>query len=173
MKTIEEIIKSKIKPKEKTAALVELVSADAKQLEKLVAYSKTAKDSEKGTCFSVLTEISKAQPKSLRDYIDYLIEHLDYKAPRVKWEASETIAALAKDFPAEAAKAVPRLLVNTKDEGTVVRWSAAFALTAIAEHVTSKRKDLLTVFEQSIKTEEQNGVKKIYLKSLKKLQSKN
>jgi len=66
-------------------------------------------------------------------------------------------------------KAIPMLFENTKDSGTVVRWSAAFALTEIAQTDSAQVKKLASEFERIIKTEENNGVKNVYLKALKKL----
>ncbi|MEO0091761.1 MAG: hypothetical protein ABIK61_03520 [candidate division WOR-3 bacterium] len=59
---------------------------------------------------------------------------------------------------------------NASDKSTVVRWSVALALTEIAKHNTNGRKQLLPVFEKIIKTEKNNGVKNVYLKTLKTIE---
>ena len=51
----------------------------------------------------------------------------------MRWEACRIIGNVAKKFPDKVKEAIPRLLENTKDKRTVVRWSAAFALTEIAK----------------------------------------
>jgi hypothetical protein len=78
MNKTEEIIKSKLKSKEKVLALVKAM----KQKEVLV-----------------------------KEFIEYI----DYKAPRVKWGVPESIGNLAQKYPEEVGKAIPKLLINTKD----------------------------------------------------------
>jgi HEAT repeat protein len=68
------------------------------------------------------------------------------------------------------AKSIPQLLANTKAEGPVVRWSAASALTAIAQHNPASRKELIPKFEAMVKRETNNGVRNIYVKALKFLE---
>jgi len=70
-------------------------------------------------------------------------------------------------FSNETEKAIAGLLENTKDKGTVVRWSAAFALGEIAKNNPETRKQLIPIFEKLIKNEKNNGVKNVYLKALK------
>jgi hypothetical protein len=85
-------------------------------------------------------------------------------------ESARVTANVAKEFPAEAAKAVPGLLINTKDEGTVVRWAAAYALTEVAKYNKDIRKKLVKKFEEITVKENNNGVKNIYIKALKKIE---
>jgi hypothetical protein len=59
------------------------------------------------------------------------------------------------------------LLLNTKDESTVVRWCAAFALSEIAKYNTKKQKELFSIFSEIVKKEKNNGVKNVYVKTLK------
>jgi hypothetical protein len=54
----------------------------------------------------------------------------------------ETLGNLAQKYPTEAEKAIPKVLVNTKDKSTVVRWCAAFALTEIAKSNPAIRKEV-------------------------------
>ncbi len=63
--------------------------------------------------------------------------------------------------------AVTALIANTKHEGTVVRWSAAYALAAIVILDTPINKELIPTVNELINTEEKESIKKIYRKSLK------
>jgi hypothetical protein len=85
----------------------------------------------------------------------------------VKWGVPETIGNLAQKYPTEVEKAIPNLLVNTKDKSTVVRWCAAFALTEITKSNLAIRKDLAAKIEEIVQNEKNNGVKTVYLKALK------
>lgn len=83
------------------------------------------------------------------------------------------MANVAQKSPDEAAQAIPKLLTNTKDKGTVVRWSAAYALTEIAKNHPASAKKLIPQFEMIVKKEENNGVKNVYLRALKVIGEKN
>jgi len=62
------------------------------------------------------------------------------------------------------------LLINTKEDGTVVKRCAAYRFTEIIKHNPKTRKKLLAIFSKIVKTEKNNGVKNIYLRALKILE---
>lgn len=173
MNRIESIIKSKLKPKEKILLLAGTIKRNPQMLEELFRYFDTAKDPEKGSCLSAITENIKEDPAFAGDYIDSIINSISYKAPRVKWEASEIIGHASKAFPMEAARAIPMLIENTNDKGTVVKWSAAFGLTEIAKNNKDTRKKLIPFIKEKAENEINNGVKKLYLKALKFIEKEN
>jgi len=72
-----------------------------------------------------------------------------------------------KDFQTRFKKLVPGLLENTNDKSTVIRWSAAFALTETAKGSTKAQKELVPEFKEILAREDNNGVRNIYLKYLK------
>lgn len=169
---IQEILQSERKPKEKVALLTEKIKGDKKLVAQLVELLKTGTDVEKGTCAEIMKFVSKDQPEIIAPYIDLLIEYIDYKAPRVKWGVPESIGNLAQEYPEKVEKAIPKLWINTEDKSTVVRWCAAFALTEIAKYNPKLQKDLVSKFNIMVKTEQNNGVKNVYLKALKILEKK-
>ncbi len=111
--------------------------------------------------------VTKEEPEFAENCLDFVIDHIDDDAPRVKWEAARIIGNVASTFPEKIKSAVPKLLENATDKGTVVRWSAAFALTEIAKNNKNLKKELEERFNEIVKKESNNGVKKIYLKYLK------
>jgi hypothetical protein len=119
-----------------------------------------------------LESVSQTKPEWVTPQLDFIIGQLGHKAPRVKWEAARVIANLAQRYPDKAASGIPSLLRNTADSGTVVRWSAAFALCEIAKANAKARTDLLPKIKAIEKKEMNNGVKKIYSKTLKSLEGK-
>jgi hypothetical protein len=167
MSKLDEIFAVKVKPKELTNILVKELLADKSLLEQMIEYYERAKDPAKGTCLSALTEITKGNPKYVESHIEFIIQQINHKAPRVKWESSEIIANIAGTYSEQARKAIPLLLNNINDEGTVVKWSAGYALTEIAKNDLSTHKKLLPVFKEIIETEQNNGVKNIYVKAMK------
>ena len=167
MTIIEDILKSKIKPKEKQSKLVEAVLNGNIKGKEFIEFFKVASDVDKGTCADVMKHVSEQKPEILAPFIDVLVEYINYKAPRVKWGVPESIGNMAKKYPEKVEKAIPKLLLNTKDESTVVRWCAGYALSEIAKYNTKKQKELFSIFSEIVKKEKNSGVKNVYVKTLK------
>jgi hypothetical protein len=162
-----EIENWKGKPKELVAYLAGNVKKDSALFPQLIELMQKGSDPERGTSADIIELISKENPEIVISYIDQMIPYINYKAPRVKWGIAETIANLPKQYPNEAEKAIPNLLKNTQDCGTVVRWSAAFALSEIAKNNLSARKMLVPKIQEIVKSEQNNGVRNVYMKALK------
>ncbi len=114
-----------------------------------------------------MKHVSKNRPDIIAPYIEDMVRYIDYRVPRVRWGIPEAIGNMAKRFPNEVVKAIPKLLVNTKDDGTVVRWCAAFALSEIVRNNPRVSPELVPKIEETVKNEQNNGVKNVYLKALK------
>ncbi len=171
MNKIEEILQSKIKPKEKQTKLVEAIYQKKITVKEFVEFFEAAIDVDKGTCADVMKHVSAEKPELLLPYVDVLIKHINYKAPRVKWGVPESIGNLAKKYPEKVEKAIPFLLKNTvenKENTTVIRWCAAYALSEIAKN--SKNKELIKKIQDITKKEKNNGVKNVYLNALKEIE---
>jgi len=169
LKTLEEIRAWTGKPKELVVFLVKSVKEDKTLFAQLVDCLKTGLEVEKGTCADVMKNVTKDEPELATPYIDELIEHINDKAPRVKWGVPESIGNIASKFPDKVEKAVPNLLINTKNESTVVRWCAAYALSEIVKNSSKTRSTLVPKIEEIVKHETNNGVKNVYLKALKSI----
>jgi hypothetical protein len=172
MNLLDEIRKSNKKPKELLVNLSEKVKKDKKLLSNFSDCLKNASATEKGTLMETLEYASKDHPEVAIPHLNEVINHLSFDAPRVKWEAARVIANLSKEYPDKAAQAIDRLLVNTKDKGTVIRWSTAFAIGEITKFNKNKQKSLVSIIEGLAKKEQNNGVKNVYLKALKIIKKK-
>jgi len=167
MNLLDEIRKSNKKPKELLVYLSEKVKKDKKLLSDFSDCLKNAKTAEKGTLMETLEYASEDNPELVISHLNEVINHLGFDAPRVKWEAARVIANLSEKYPDKAAQAIDKLLINTKDKGTVVRWSTALAIGEIAKFNKNKQKSLVSIIENLVKKEQNNGVKNVYLKALK------
>lgn len=170
MDLLAEIRKSDKKPKELNAFIAKLISEKKPSSKDLADALAQGSDTERGTCLEALEYLTQSKPEIVKPYITEVINCLEDKAPRVKWETSRVTGNIAKVLPQEAGKAVPGLLKNTTDKGTVVRWSTAFALGEIAKYNAGLRPSLLTKIKEILKKEPNNGVKNVYLKALKAIQ---
>lgn len=167
MKVSEEIENWSGKPKELVTFLTQNVKEDKDLCSQLIDLLKTGSDVERGTCADVMKHVTAENPEIAAPYIDDLVEFINYKAPRVKWGIPESIGNISKKFPEKVEKAIPRLLLNTKDDSTVVRWCAAFALTEIAKNNHKTRIELVPIFSDFIEKEKNNGVRNVYIKAMK------
>jgi len=170
MSTIERILKSRNKPKEKVDTLAKEVKENRISIKQLIAYFEIGSVSEKGSCIEAIERIAREKPEIILPHIDFIIDHINDQAPKIKWETARVIGNLSLKYPNEVAKAIPKLLLNAKDAGTVVRWSAAFALTEIAKNNLKLRKELVPRFKEIAEKEKNKGVKNLYVKALKILE---
>jgi len=173
MKILDEIRGWKGKPKELVIFLTKSVKEDKTLFAQLVECLKSGSDVEKGTCADVMKNVTKDEPEIATPYINEMIEYINYKAPRVKWGVPESIGNIAQKFPDKVENAVPKLLINTKDDSTVVRWCAAYALSEIVKSNSKTRSALVPQIEELVKHENNNGVRNVYLKALKAIERKD
>lgn len=169
---IEDILRSNSKPKEKQTTLVQAVLSGEIPVEEFVSFFETAGKVDQGTCADAMKHIASANPELLLPYIETLINHINDPLPRVKWGIPEAIGNMANMYPQETARAVPNLLKNTsmdKNNTTVIRWCAAFALGEIARNNPDTREELLPVFKNLASQDENSGVRKVYRKVLKEM----
>ncbi|MGA7721481.1 MAG: HEAT repeat domain-containing protein [Ignavibacteriaceae bacterium] len=161
-----------IKPKEKTETISNWILDDPKMIDNLISFSTNAKDAVKATCIEAIEFATKSNPSvSNLACFHFVTQTLKDKAPRIKWESAKVIGNIAHLYNDNLDKAVNNLLENSEHSGTVVRWSAAFALGEIVKLKTKLNKNLIPAIEKIVNREEKNSIKNIYLMALKKVKS--
>lgn len=157
-----------LKSKEKTEMLSQLLLEKKVDANEVVEFAKNSKDSLKGICIEALEYATKNDPSiSTKESMKLVIESLSSKAAKVKWESAKVIGNIAHLYKDQLEPAVSNLLDNSEHEGTVVRWSAAFALGEIYKLNTKLSAQLKPAFEAIIQREEKNSIKKIYQSAMK------
>ena len=166
---IEELLTNKaIKPKEKTETLSTWLLAGNLDADDLIEFASKEKDPAKATCIEAIEFATKQKPAIANEKVFLFVTNtLIEKAPRVKWESAKVIGNIAHLFPAKLDDAISNLLANSEHTGTVVRWSAAYALGEILKLKTKHNKELLPAIEAIHQREEKNSIKKIYTTALK------
>lgn len=166
---IQDILNDKFsKPKEKTESISKLLLGEKIGIDELIKFAQTSKDPVKATCIEAIEFATKANPKiSSSSCFDFVSKTLCEKAPRIKWESAKVVGNIAHLYPNKLVEAIKNLLVNSEHSGTVVRWSAAFALGEIVKIKTARNKDLIPAIESICKREEKNSIRKIYMTALK------
>lgn len=167
---IAELLNNKeLKPKAKTETLSNWL-IDAKiSIDGLIQFAETAKDPAKATCIEAVEFASQKNPAIVnKKCFQFVTQSLTAKAPRIKWESAKVIGNTCHLFTNQLDEAIKNLLINTEHEGTVVRWSAAFALGEILKLKTKHNNELIPAFESICNREEKNSIKKIYIAAIKK-----
>lgn len=166
---IEDILSDKqLKAKAKVESISRLLTTGKIMSDELIKVAKSSKDAENATCIEAIEFATKTNPEiATLPCLKFVIQTLTAEAPRVKWESAKVITNIAKLFPTKLDEAIKNLLVNTEYPGTVVRWSTAGALAAIIKLKTKHNQTLVPAIEAICKREEDNAIKKIYLKALK------
>jgi HEAT repeat protein len=168
--TIDELLNEKaIKSKEKTETISKWILDNSLTIDELIAFAEKQKDPAKATCIEAIEYATKINSTIADEaLLTYVTSSLKEKAPRIKWESAKVIGNIAHLFPSMLDKSIDNLLVNATHEGTVVRWSAAFALGEILKLKLKHNKDLFSAVESICEKEEKNSIKKIYLNAIKK-----
>lgn len=166
---IESLLKDKnIKTKAKTEALSQMLLDGNICIKALINAAKAAKDPDKATCIEAMEFATQTNPRiATEDCLNFVSTTLAEKAPRVKWESAKVVGNIAPLFPDKLDEAIKNLLLNSEHMGTVVRWSAAYALGEILKLNTKQNEDLIPAIEAICTREEKNSIKKIYLAAIK------
>ncbi|MDH4473933.1 MAG: hypothetical protein QE487_15105 [Fluviicola sp.] len=158
-----------LKPKEKTEKIGTWLLNAALNVDELVEFASSQKDPSKATCVEAIEFATKQQPSIITENaFRFVTGTLTAKAPRIKWESAKVIGNTAALFADQLDEAIVNLLQNSEHEGTVVRWSAAYALGEIIQLKTVHNKDLIPAIEAICNREEKNSIRKIYLDGIKK-----
>ena len=165
---INELLSDKTKkPTEKRREIAKAVA------DKTLAVSDFAaakiEDKNLALILEALEELSRQNPEVADlSWLKFAESHLLSPDNNVKREAARIIGNTAHLFPDNLETAVPKLIENTNNTGTVVRWSCAYALgkiIAVPKYAQSDLYDKLTALAGK---EQMNGNKNQYLNGLKK-----
>ena len=167
--TIVELINDKTKKaKEKVATMGKWLLDGSLLTDELLAFAEKANDADKATCIEAIEFATKQNPKIADESVfAFVTKSLTENAPRVKLESARVVGNIAHLFPTKLNKAINNLLSNSENEGTVVRWAAAFALGEIFKLNTNHNRRLLPAIEAICNKEQDNGVRKRYLDAIK------
>ena len=121
---------------------------------------------------SILEAIEEISNKGLSQlsshYLLFAIPYIKSENNNCRREASRIVGNMAAQYPDMIEEAISPLLDNSSNEGTVIRWAAAYALSRIIttdRYVQSELYDKLTDISNK---EEDNAIRNQYLKALKK-----
>ncbi|WP_438314720.1 hypothetical protein [Sporosarcina sp. FA9] len=156
-----------LKPKEKTEVMADAIISGELAIVDIIKVASTAKDPAKATCMEAFEYATNKKPEIANmELFMFAQNNIGAKAPRLKWESAKVIGNIAHLYSENLEEAIAGLLENTREEGTVVRWSAAYALTKIFHLSKYSNDDFRRTLQDICESEEKNSIKKIYLKVL-------
>lgn len=157
--------------KAKTEVLSNLLLEGKLGVDEFVSAAGHMKERHKGTYMEALEYASKVQPDIITlNAFNFAIENLSHRMPRIRWESAKVIGNTAHLFSNKLDEAIKQLLINSEDPGTVVRWSAAYALGQIIQVPVPNRGELIETVRAISERDDKNSIKKVYHAALKKVQ---
>ena len=128
-------------------------------------------DKSQGIVLEAMEAVTNAQPETADEtWLAYAVRFIDSAANNPKREASRVVGNIAHLFPDSLDAAVEKLLANTEDSGTVIRWSSAYALGRIIRIQKYAASGLFDILTAICEKEKDNGIVTQYLNGLKKAQ---
>lgn len=171
---MKDILNSKeLNASKKQRTIEELIVCGKENTDSIISVAEELNDKHLAIVLSALESISRSHPDMVgQKGLDFAAKHIDSANNSVKREASRIVGNLCGFYSSIPDSAIRKLLDNTDDESTVVRWSSAYALSRIILTEKYISSDLVNRVENICEKEEDNGVKNQYLKSLKKIAKK-
>lgn len=170
--TIRQIIDDKsVKRLEKRTVLVEGIINRNFDFSAVSAACSLLPEKKISLLLEAIEEVSRSKEFFLEeDYLKLSENYILSSDPSCKREASRIVGNLAAAFPEDLDRAISALLQNADDEGTVIRWASAYALSRIVIIPQYARGPLFEQISDLYEKEKETGVKNQYGKALKKAQ---
>ncbi len=124
------------------------------------------------TVLEAIEEITGKKIKPLgAEYLLFAQRFILSENNSCKREASRIVGNMAADHPDLSDDAVAALLQNAQNDGTVVRWSSAYALSRIIVLERYRGSSLVDTVRGIYEAEEESGVRNQYKKALKRIKA--
>lgn len=168
--TIQQIIDDKsVKRLEKRTAIVEEIISGNFDFSAVSADCSLLPEKKISLLLEAVEEVSRSKEFALEEeYLKLSEGYILSSDPSCKREASRIVGNLAAVFPEDLDHAISALLQNADDEGTVIRWASAYALSRIVIIPQYARGPLFEQVSLLYEKEKESGVKNQYGTALKK-----
>ena len=159
-----------IKKLEARTMIVKGILDGSYSIDDIEAAAKALKNNKVSTLLEAIEEITNKGLMNLSvDYLKLAKNYIAVDDNSCKREASRIIGNMASIYPDEVHDCISALLHNTKNDGTVVRWGSAYALSRIIVLADYCNTDLYETLITICESESENGVKNQYLKAFRKI----
>jgi len=155
----------KLKSVEKRKSIVSLLLSGELTIAKLPKLN----DKQTGIVLEAMEEISQKDSEIIDEsWLKFAENHVNSEDNTLKRESARVIGNIAHKFPEKLKNSIPKLLKNSENKGTVVRWSSGYSLGRIIQIPKFAKSDLFETLVIIAENEQDNGVKNQYVKGLKK-----
>ncbi len=158
-----------LKAVERRLKIAEALRMGTISIEEIIKIASDSDDKSIATVLEAMEEVTGKDPNiATIEWLQFAETHIDSKSNNLKREASRIIGNVAHLFENNLDVSIRKLLENTTNEGTVVRWGSAYAFARIIVLPCFANSPLFDKLTQICETETENGVKNQYIKGLKK-----
>ncbi len=167
---IKSLLEEKIlKAIEKRSEIINALQLKALGIDEIIAISEAIDDKKLAIIFEAMEAITRTQPEmATLEWLSFAENHIDSPSNSLKREASRVVGNIARLFENNLDGSIQKLLKNTNNEGTVVRWGSAYTLAKIIVLPHHANSPLFDTLKHICENETDNGVKNQYLKAIKK-----
>ena len=168
--TIPEIMNNKsLKRLEKRAFLAEAIINRECNFSIILDACESLPEKNISLLLEAIEEVSRSKEFTLdADYLDLAEKYILSSDNSCKQEASRIVGNLANKFPTKLENAITALLQNAGNDGTVIRWASAYALSRIIMIPHYAKSPLFEQISDLCAKENESEVKNQYIKALKK-----
>lgn len=168
--TITEIMNNKsLKRLEKRNSIVEAIINREVNFSIISEACESLPEKNISLLLEAVEEVSRTKEFTLEaEYLDLAEKYILSSDNSCKREASRIVGNLANKFPTKLENAITALLQNAGNNGTVIRWASAYALSRIILIPNYAKSPLLKQISDLCAKENESGVKNQYIKALKK-----
>lgn len=158
-----------LKATEKRAEIEQGIADGIITIEEIQALSTIVDDKKMTLVLEAMEAVCGKNPAAGNlQWLNFVQDYILSKSNNLKRESSRIVGNIAHLLPNNLSVAIPRLIENTKSDGTVVRWGSAYALTKIVQIPQHAKSELYETIVKLCEAEQNNGVKNQYFKGLKK-----
>lgn len=158
-----------LKGTKKRVAIIELIVSGNLNCKQIEAISTEINDKQMASILEAIEEISNKGLAQLSSrYLLFAIPYIKSENNNCRREASRIVGNMAAQYPDMIEEAISPLLDNSSNEGTIIRWAAAYALSRIITTDRYAQSELYDKLTDISNKEEDNAIRNQYLKALKK-----
>lgn len=170
--TITEIMNNKsLKRLEKRNSIVEAIINREVNFSIISEACESLPEKNISLLLEAVEEVSRSKEFTLEpEYLDLAEKYILSSDNSCKREASRIVGNLANKFPTptKLENVITALLQNAGNDGTVIRWASAYALSRIIMIPHYAKSPLFKQISDLCAKENESGVKNQYIKALKK-----
>ena len=158
-----------IKPLEKRYEIAEAINMGVITINEIRSFQNVLDDKKMALVLEAMEAVTGKNPGAADlDWLIFLQDFITAESNNLKRESSRIIGNIAYLFPDDLETAIQKLFLNTKHEGTVIRWGSAYALGRIIPIPKYANGDLFNMVTDLYEKENDNGVQNQYFNGLKK-----